>query len=276
MLDSEGRPVPTGTQDAAVRRLKVLHLILMLGETNGQYNEHCLPLIGERDLSISTYFVPRLTPPPEITMFAGDGTLMGFFRSLRRALDADDYDVIHAHAPQSGVLLLLAVLARRRSRRLRCSLVYTVQDSFYAYRRRAKALMVVPLVTFHRVIFCSGSAYDSLPRALKRLVRDRWRVVQNGADIDRVDRAIAAAPVDEQDGPFTVLSVGRLDVVKDPFAMLDAFARSVDRDDGARLIFIGGGRLGAELEARIDRAGLRDRVTVRGLIPRGGVFVAWW
>ena len=257
-----------------MRRLKVLHLILMLGETNGQYNEHCLPLIGERDLSISTYFVPRLTPPPEITMFAGDGTLMGFFRSLRRALDADDYDVIHAHAPQSGVLLLLAVLARRRSRRLRRSLVYTVQDSFYDYRLRDKALMVLPLVTFHRVIFCSGSAYDSLPWALKRLVRDRWRVVQNGADIDRVDRAIAAAPVDEQDGPFTVLSVGRLDVVKDPFAMLDAFARSVDRDDGARLIFIGGGRLGTELEARIDRAGLRDRVTVRGLIPREEVFVA--
>ena len=193
---------------------------------------------------------------------------------MGRALDADDYDVIHAHAPQSGVLLLLAVLARRPSRRLRRSLVYTVQDSFYDYRIRDKVLMVVPLVTFHRVIFCSGSAYESLPRALKRLVRDRWRVVQNGADIDRVDRAIAAAPVGMEDGRFTVLSVGRLDVVKDPFVMLDAFARSVDRDDGARLIFIGGGRLGAELEARIDRAGLRDRVTVRGLIPREEVFVA--
>jgi len=274
MLDSEGRPVPTGTQDAAVRRLKVLHLILMLGETNGQYNEHCLPLIGERDLSISTYFVPRLTPPSEITMFAGDGTLRGFFRSLGRALDADDYDVIHAHAPQSGVLLLLAVLARRQSRRLGRSLVYTVQDSFYDYRLRDKALMVVPLATFHRVIFCSRSAYESLPRALKWLVRDRWRVVQNGADIDRVDRAVAAAPVGREDGRFTVLSVGRLDVVKDPFVMLDAFASSVDRDDGGRLVFIGGGRLGTELEARIDRAGLRDRVTLRGLIPREEVFVA--
>ena len=257
-----------------MRRLKVLHLILMLGETNGQYNEHCLPLIGERDLSISTYFVPRLTPPSEITMFAGDGTLRGFFRSLGRALDADDYDVIHAHAPQSGVLLLLAVLARRRSRRLRRSLVYTVQDSFYDYRLRDKALMVVPLATFHRVIFCSRSAYESLPRALKWLVRDRWRVVQNGADIDRVDRAVGAAPVGREDGRFTVLSVGRLDVVKDPFVMLDAFASSVDRDDGGRLVFIGGGRLGTELEARIDRAGLRDRVTLRGLIPREEVFVA--
>ena len=81
MLDSEGRSAPADRRDTG-RRLKVLHLILMLGETNGQYNEHCLPLIGERDLSIGTYFVPRLTPPSEITMFAGDGTLRGFFRSL--------------------------------------------------------------------------------------------------------------------------------------------------------------------------------------------------
>ena len=274
MLDSDGRPVPTDRHDNAGRRLKVLHLILMLGETNGQYNEHCLPLIGERELAISTYFVPRLTPPPEIKLFAGDGTLRGFFRSLGRALDADGYDVIHAHAPQSGVLLRLAVLARHRSRRLRRSLVYTVQDSFYDYRLRDKALMVVPLMTFRRVIFCSRSAYESLPRALKWLVGGRWRVVQNAADIDRVDRAIDAGAIDRQDGRFTVLSVGRLDAVKDPFAMLDAFARSVERDDDGRLIFIGGGRLGTALEARIDRSSLRDRVTLRGLIPREEVFLA--
>ena len=88
----------------------MLHLIIMLGETNGQYNEHCLPLMGERDISIVTYFVPKLTPPPEITLFAGDGTLRGFFRALKVALRAK-YDIIHAHAPQTGTLLVLATLA---------------------------------------------------------------------------------------------------------------------------------------------------------------------
>jgi glycosyltransferase involved in cell wall biosynthesis len=193
---------------------------------------------------------------------------------LRRALDAERYDVIHAHAPQSGVLLLLAVLARRRSHRLRRSLVYTVQDSFYDYRLRDRSLMVVPLMSFHRLIFCSGSAYESLPQALKWLVRGRWRVVQNGADIDRVDRAIAAAPAQREDTRFTVLSVGRLDAVKDPFAVLDAFARSVDRDADCRLVFIGGGQLATGLEARIEVSGLQDRVTLRGLIPREEVFLA--
>ena len=172
-------------------RIRVLHLILMLGETNGQYNEHCLPLVGVRDLSICTYFKPRLTPPPEIALFAGDGSLRGFFRALRAALDADRYDVVHAHAPESGALLVFALLLWRRFGRLRSSLVYTVQDSFHDYKLRNQALMMITLRAFKRVVFCSRAAYDSLPRPWRWAVRGRWRVVQNGADIDRVDRAIA-------------------------------------------------------------------------------------
>jgi len=124
--------------------LRVLHVILMLGETNSQYNEQCLPLIGQRDLSICTYFVPRLTPPPEIALYAGDGTLRGFFRGLNRALSAGTYDVIHVHAPQTGVFVPLGVLARRHPARLLRSLVYTVHDSFYDYRPRDQAMMLVP------------------------------------------------------------------------------------------------------------------------------------
>src|SRR5688572_10637440 len=112
----------------------------MLGETNGQYNQHCLPLLGVRDLSICTYFEPRLTPPPEIALHAGDGTLRGFFRALRSALDARDYDVIHAHAPESGALLVFALVWWRRFRRLRPSLVYTVTDSFEDFKLRNQAV----------------------------------------------------------------------------------------------------------------------------------------
>jgi hypothetical protein len=144
--------------------LRVLHVILMLGETNSQYNEQCLPLIGQRDLSICTYFVPRLTPPSEIALYAGDGTLRGFFRGLNRALSAGTYDVIHVHAPQTGVFVPLGVLARRHPGRLLRSLVYTVHDSFYDYRPRDQAMMLVPLAVFDRVVFCSRSAYESLPR----------------------------------------------------------------------------------------------------------------
>jgi len=254
-----------------LRRLRILHLILVVGETNGQYNEHCLPLARERDLSICTYFTPQLTPPAEIRLFSGDGSLKGFFRALRAALDAQEYDVVHCHAPQTGLLLLMAMLAWRRLRPLRSSLVYTVQDSFYDYKLRNQVMMIASLGVFRRVIFCSWAAYESLPLMFKRLVRNRWRVVQNGVDIERVDRALDGEKRIRDDARFTVLSVGRLDKVKDPAVLLDAFEASAGPDD--RLIFVGAGLIEHELVARTARPGLSSRVLFTGLIARDQVFV---
>lgn len=254
-----------------LRRLRILHLILVVGETNGQYNEHCLPLARERDLSICTYFTPQLTPPAEIRLFAGDGSLKGFFRALRTALDAQEYDVVHCHAPQTGLLLLMAMLAWRRLRPLRSSLVYTVQDSFYDYKLRNQAMMIASLGVFRRVIFCSWAAYESLPLMFKWLVRNRWRVVQNGVDIERVDRALDGEKRIRDDARFTVLSVGRLDKVKDPAVLMDAFEASAGPDD--RLIFVGAGLIEHELAARTARSGLSSRVLFTGLIARDQVFV---
>jgi glycosyltransferase involved in cell wall biosynthesis len=253
--------------------MRVLHLIIKLGETNGQYNEHCLPLMRERDISIVTYFVPMLTPPSEITLFAGDGTFRGFFRALKNALNTKEYDVVHAHAPQTGTLLVLAALAWRRFSRLRPSLVYTAQDSFHNYKRRNRVMMILSLATFTRVVFCSRSAYESLPRALKRLVRGRSRVVQNGADLDRVDRAVASRPNQRNGHGFTVLSVGRLERVKDPFTFLEAFRRSMAEEADSRAVFVGAGELAPTITARAQEMGLQDRVALTGLIPRDEVFM---
>lgn len=251
------------------RQISLLHLILMLGETNSQYNEHCLPSVGSRDLSIVTYFVPKLSPPPEIALFAGDGTIRGFFRALRAALDAKRYDVVHGHAPESGALLVFALLLWRRFGRLRPSLAYTVHDSFYDYSLRNQTLMLFTLRAFKRVVFCSRAAYDSYPRLWRWLVRDRWRVVQNGADLERVDRVLAGSPALDGDG-YTVLSVGRLEKVKDPLALVDAFGAGAEPDD--RLVFIGAGAQGPAVEARARELGLQDRVRLTGLIARDDVF----
>jgi glycosyltransferase involved in cell wall biosynthesis len=251
------------------RRLRVLHLILMLGETNSQYNEHCLPMLGRRDMTIVTYFAPRLTPPPEIALFAGDGTVRGFLRTLRAALNAGRYDVIHGHAPESAAMLVFALVLWRRLRHLRPSLAYTVHDAFYDYGLRNQALMLLTLRAFSRVVFCSHAAYDSFPAPWRRLVRDRWRVVQNGADFDRVDRVLAASPAAVHER-FTVVSVGRLEKVKDPLVVLEAFASGAGRDD--RLVFIGTGALVSAIEERARALGLGDRVELTGLVERDEVF----
>ena len=252
------------------RKIRVLHLILMVGETNSQYNEHCLPLIGVQDLSICTYFVPQLTPPREIALFAGNGSLRGFFRALRAALDTKEYDVVHAHSPHTALLLVLALLAWRRFVGLRSSMAYTVHASFRNYKLRNKVMMVMALPAFKRVVFCGHASYESLPRIWRWLVRDRWRVVQNGADIQRVDRVLAAGSDARREESFTVISVGRLENAKDPVTVLDAFGKVAHED--SRLVFVGKGGLESTLGERAVELGLEHRVQIAGLIPRDEVF----
>jgi glycosyltransferase involved in cell wall biosynthesis len=254
-------------------RLRILHLILVLGETNGQYNEHCLPLMHERDLTICTYFPPKLTPPKEIALFPGDGSIGGFYRALKAALDAKSYDVIHVHAPQSGGLVLVGLLMWRRFRRLRPSLVYTVQDSFYDYSLRNQLLTLVSLAGFDRIIFCSQSAYESVPSPWRQRVRAKARVVANGADIARVDRAInQLEPGALRIGSsFRVVWVGRMEKVKDPGVVVSAFA-AVD-DPATSMVMIGAGQLDGEVAGQVASLDLNHRVELTGLIPRDEVFV---
>lgn len=266
-LRATGSDVSNGASPE--RRLRILHLVIVLGETNGQYNEHCLPLMHERDLAICTYFRPQLECPDQITVFAGDDTLRGFFRALGAALDGGEYDVIHAHAPHTGALLTLGLALHPRRWRLFRKLVYTVQDSYYDYKPRNKALMVPAIATFRRVVFCGHAAYDSYPRLWKRLVGKRARVVQNAADLDRVERAAnAAGPGDST--TFDVVSVGRLEKVKDPMTVLSAFERA--GGEQSRLAFVGAGSLEEPLAREIDSSRLGDRVALTGLVPRDDVF----
>lgn len=252
------------------RKLRVLHVILHVNQTNGQYNEHVLPLVEAREISVCSYFTPRLEPPSGVRLYSGEGRLLHFLGAMRTAL-ARDNDVIHVHAPQTGSLVVLALLASFRLRRYRKAMVYTVQDSWYDYSFRNQLLMLVALAGFKRVIFCSRSAYESLPRPWRWLVRGRWRVVQNAADIDRVDRALVAKNArDSSNGDFKILFVGRLEPVKDTDTLLRSFARVAD--DQTKLIMVGAGSLESEVAEQIATLGLEDSVTMTGLIPRDDVF----
>jgi glycosyltransferase involved in cell wall biosynthesis len=259
----------SATRSANGRRLRILHVIFLLGETNSQYNEHCLPVKEERDLSICTYFEPKLHVPEEIEVFAGDGTVRGFFRAIGSAVRGSRYDVIHAHAPPTAVLLMLGLMRQPRRRELFRSLVYTVHDSFYDYKLRDKLFMLAIFATFRRTVFCGHAAHESYPALWRALLRGRGRVVPNSADLERVEKAVSGAG--GGNGAFDIVSVGRLEQVKDPLALVAAF-RQVD-DGSARLQLIGAGTLESRLKHELHLSQLGDRVDLTGLIPRDEVFV---
>lgn len=248
--------------------LSILHIILSLTPTNGQYNEHCLPLRHMRDISICTFFQSKIQPPSEIELYDGDSSVPGFFRALRNALDERHYDVIHVHTPHAGVLLMMGLFIFGLYRKLRRSTVHTIQNSYQNFSFRNKLLFIPSFPLFQRLVFCSKASEESFPAFLKWMGGSRIDVVQNTVDLDRIDQILA----NDESTPskqFTIASVGLIDM-KNPFALLEAFRLSFDHS--SELILIGEGNLRPSLTQSTKEAELEEYVNFTGLIERDNVF----
>ena len=171
---SSGSDVTEGA--SASRRLRVLHLIIVLGETNGQYNERTFHSWTERDLAICTYFRPQLEGAGPDRGLRGDDTLRGFFRALGAALDGRVRRHPRARSAHGGSAAAGLALHPGRWRLFR-KLVYTVQDSYYDYKPR-KALMLpdrvlpsrrlvdtLPTTAIHG---CGSDSSEARPRRAER------------------------------------------------------------------------------------------------------------
>ena len=254
--------------DNAQKPLSILYLLLSVSETSAPYNEHCLASVGKHDVSICTYFKPKISPPKEISTFEGDGSLKGFFRVLKAALDETQYDIVHAHSPHVAFLILVA--SAFVFRRLHPDTVYTFHSSYQNYKLRNRLMLYPVAARFGRIVCCSNSSLESLPRFLRWLAGERLCAVQNGADIDRVDHVLGNRTEPAEAKPFTVATVGRLIEIKRPISVLNAYKQG--SNGASELVFIGEGDLKPVLTAEISRLGLENQATTIGLIPRDELF----
>ena len=269
VLSAHSKLIGSPSSDKMKKKISILHLVISIGETNAAYNEHCLPVAEQRDITICTYFPSEIIPPENIRLFQGDGSLQGFFRGLRTALDANHHEIIHVHSPHLGILFLTATLFGYR--KFAASDVVTVHDSYPNYKLRNRLMFIPIFASFQRVICCSQASLKSFPVLYKWMAGRRLAVVQNGLDIDRVDRIIAKTQNERlQTNGFKIVSISRLTDIKNPFAVLSAFQGSMDRS--SHLLYIGDGPLRTSLMTKSREAGLENQIEFTGLIPREQVF----
>lgn len=248
---------------------RILHIILALTPTNGQYNEHCLPLRNIRQIDICTYFKSKITPPPEIKLYDGDSTLPGCIRAIRTALKENEYDVIHVHTPHAGVLLITALLLSGLYRKLRPTTVHTIQNSFQNFKPRNKLLFLPSFIYFRHLVFCSQASYESFPVLYKWLGAGRMHVVQNAVDMDRIDKVTTEVDSVSQNGHFDIATVGMIKM-KNPLVVLGAFRQAYDQS--SKLVYMGEGNLRPILTQEVEKNGLQDQVSLTGMIERDHVF----
>ena len=255
----------------STEKLRILRLILAVRETSAAYNQFSLPLTDKHEITICTYFGSTIPAARTITLYEGDGSLRGFFRALKAALEAEEYDVIHAHSPHVAFLFLLATLFSFRFRKLATSTVVTVHDSYQDYKLRNRLLFVPVFMLFRRVVCCGKASYQSFPGLFKWLAGNRLTFARNGLDLIRVDSvATRSARHSLPDSDFTVVAIGRLVDIKNPFTALTAFEQS--KNPSSRMVFIGDGSLRTALIQHSREAAFDEQVTFTGLIPREKVF----
>lgn len=248
--------------------LAILRIVTTIAETSEPYNQYSLPLAGKQDITLCSYFKATVPPPPAtITFIEGDGTLPGFYRALKTAFDARQYDIIHIHMVIAGFLFLLANLAFGKP--MRCT-VFTVSNSYQSYKLRNKLMLLPVFAFFQRVVCNSHAVFDSFPVIYKWLGGKRLCTIQNGVDIDRVDGFLRDNRPAPRTGGFTVISVGRIIKIKNPLTVVNAYRKSAAPGD--RLIFVGEGDMRAPVLAKARELGLEHDVRLTGLVPRNRVY----
>lgn len=230
------------------------------------YNEFTLPMSQVHRVSVCTLLSPNVSVPPHIKLYDGDNSVTGFLRAIRQATREQVYDIIHAHSPHVGVLLLVAKLIFGH---ISGATVYTIHNSYQNFRPRNRLLLIPVFMFFNRIIPCSQASFESFPTIYKRLGGSRIQVVQNGLDLARLNRVIEKTQF-RKDSNFTVVSIGRLVKIKNPIATLEAFLQ-LDCSN-SKLVYIGDGPLKTNLSDKIADSTHGDKVELTGVIPRETVY----
>jgi len=246
-----------------------------MSETSGPYNQYSLAMSDRYDITICTLFKPTVSPPPSIILFAGDRTVLGFIRVMKAAFTTQEYDIIHAHSPHVAFLFLIATLfygkiMRSKSWPNLSRTVFTLHTSYENIKFRNRLILVPVFMFFRKLVCCSIASLESISSFFKWLAGDKLCAIQNGLDVTRTDHAVGNGRKYDQNGQFTITTVGRLIELKNPCSLLTAFQQSADPT--SRLLFIGEGPLKADLMTFAQRFSLDNQVELTGLVPREKVY----
>lgn len=182
--------------------------------------------------------------------------------ALKKLCQEEGIQVLHAHNTGPGLYTALA------ARWLGCpSLVTRHGKSFQTgwrmgILRRIVGRLAQATVCVGRDVLAQSNRVDLVPA-------DRLFLVMNGVDVD----AIAAAGEHREEmrrelglgeDDFLVITVARLDPIKDLGVLLTAIREGAENFPGLRLVVVGDGRERANLEQRAAQLGLSERVAFLG------------
>ena len=251
------------------KKLKIMRLMLTIGETSGPYNLLSLPMAEMHRNTICAYFKSGVHVPAKLNLLEGNESLVGYFRVLKKAFSEKDYDLVHAHTPHVGLFYLLFNLITKRAKRV--PKIFTMHCSYENLKFRNRVMLIPVFMCYDTIVFCSSASCNSFPSYFLKMAK-RIQVIKNGVDLQRIDRCIKSMGIMESQPSeyFDIITCGRLIELKNCKTILSAFKKICDNT--TRLSFIGTGPLKDSLEDDANKLGIKNNVRITGLIKRDEVF----
>ncbi len=224
-------------------------------------------------ITLGTYFAPACRVSSGVEWFTGNGRLLPYVRRLAARFRESPVDVLHVHAPHLAPCWLAASLLAGRFD-LRKRAVYHIHSCWHHYSFRNRLLCALSSLVSARVICCSRSSHDSLPRPLRWWLGGRLHIVSNGVDFDRTNANRTEPTARVESTTLHAVVVATLRPIKNVETILQA-ARHVPVDQ-CRWTIVGGGPQEAELRELTRRWRLGDRVQFTGRLSRDEVLTLLW
>jgi len=239
----------------------------------GLQREGCEVMIASRVLSALSKKASGSIP---FTEFRFEAVPIGTPFTLARLISRWRPDILHAQTSDAHTHLWLA-------RKLLAEAPPLVVSRRVAFRIGKGPLSLVKYRTgvAHYIPISRAAAASLVARGVSA---SRLTVIPSGIDVDAFRGAIGSPEVRErwgvQSGDIVIGSVAAFEVEKGHETLLRAAVEVVRECSGARFILVGEGRLKAEIEGKIKRAGLVGRVScvppdapLEDMLPLFDIFV---
>jgi glycosyltransferase involved in cell wall biosynthesis len=193
------------------------------------------------------------------------------YRTAREHLA--DYDLIQVHSPHSGSI------AKLIGHQLGVPMVSREGNVRRGFTRKGRAANGLTNALVDRVVPNSRAVYESFTQWERLLLdEDDIKIIPNGVDIERIDRASNSEyNIHEQISiPAESVVVGTVSVMSEQKALdtlVRGFRQAVKQaDQQLNLVIAGDGPLRSDLERLAAQIGIADQVHFTGMVDRETVY----
>lgn len=174
--------------------------------------------------------------------------------------------IFHMHNARSAFLnTLLTLFFPKRIFR-----IMTVHNNFNTFNLINKLMIIFVCLFAKKVSFVSKASYDSFPKILKKIWKNKLFIITNGVDLGRVDDFLKDIEIKQKDtSSVNIINIGRLNEQKNQDVLLHVFSKL---PSNYFLTIIGQGDKKIHLLSLAKELKVDDRLNMTGLIPREEVY----